>query len=193
MPTKSWVVGEEVLAADFNSYVQRQVVATFANAAARDAAIGAPTQGMVCYLLDTNRLQTYTYGAWQPTSQTSPILARLVVPGNPAIGSGLATVASAPFTLPGARVVRIVWAIEGQVTLGSGYVLGEAKVDGAKVGSVLQASNITTPQTWAGTFEWMGSLAAGAHSASMDAQAPGATFTVTGAYSYIFVYDAGPV
>jgi hypothetical protein len=50
MPSKTWVVGEEVLAADFNAYVQEQVVATFPTVAARDAAITAPKPGMACYV-----------------------------------------------------------------------------------------------------------------------------------------------
>jgi streptogramin lyase len=49
MPTKTWVVGEEVLAADFNTYVQEQVVATFSTTAARDAAITTPKAGMMCW------------------------------------------------------------------------------------------------------------------------------------------------
>ncbi|MET0767363.1 MAG: hypothetical protein ABWY50_06950 [Aeromicrobium sp.] len=60
MPTKTWVVGEEVLAADFNSYVQKQVVAQFANVAARDAALPAPTIGMLCYVADITALQIAT-------------------------------------------------------------------------------------------------------------------------------------
>lgn len=64
MPTKTWAVGEEVLAADFNSYVQRQVVATFPNAAGRNAAITAPAAGMVCYLIDVAALQVHNGTAW---------------------------------------------------------------------------------------------------------------------------------
>jgi hypothetical protein len=59
MPFKTWVAGEEVLAADQNTYLQKQVVATFPNAAARDAAIAAPEAGQMCLLLDTNTLQQY--------------------------------------------------------------------------------------------------------------------------------------
>lgn len=65
MPFKTWVVGEEVLAADFNSYVQRQVVPTFSNAAARDAAITAPSEGMMCYLTDVHKYYTHTGTAWR--------------------------------------------------------------------------------------------------------------------------------
>jgi hypothetical protein len=48
MPTKVWVVGEEVLAADFNQYVQEQVITSFPNKAARNAAIPSPKVGMAC-------------------------------------------------------------------------------------------------------------------------------------------------
>jgi hypothetical protein len=67
MPSKIWVVGEEVLAADFNNYVQEQVVATFGTAAARDAAIVAPNEGQTCYLTTPGQLLVYhgTYG-WRP-------------------------------------------------------------------------------------------------------------------------------
>jgi len=66
MPTKTWVVGEEVLAADFNAFVQQQVVATFPNAAARDAALPSPTEGMVIYLGDVNQYQWWTGTTWNP-------------------------------------------------------------------------------------------------------------------------------
>jgi hypothetical protein len=70
MPHKVWAVGEEVLAADFNDYVQEQVVATFPNAAARDAAVVAPVAGQVCVLTDDNLLQQYRTAAptgwWRP-------------------------------------------------------------------------------------------------------------------------------
>jgi len=66
MPTKTWVVGEEVLAADFNNYVQTQVVARFATAAARDTAWPAATAGAgaVSVTTDTSTLWIVVGGAW---------------------------------------------------------------------------------------------------------------------------------
>lgn len=69
MPTKTWVVGEEVLAADFNTYVQRQVVPTFANTAARNTALPSPTPGMLCYVTDLGWLQEYTAKTSPPSWQ----------------------------------------------------------------------------------------------------------------------------
>ena len=53
MPFKTWTPGTELLAADLNPYLQAQVVATFASAAARAAAWAAPPTGAVS-ALDAN-------------------------------------------------------------------------------------------------------------------------------------------
>lgn len=66
MPFKIWAVGEEVLAADFNDYVQEQTVATFANAAARSAALAAPNVGQLTFLSDTRVYHWWNGTAWLP-------------------------------------------------------------------------------------------------------------------------------
>src|SRR5262245_53980923 len=73
MPFKTWAVGEEVLAADFNSYVQRQVVAAFPNAAARTAALASPTKGMLTWLDDVARYEKWDGAAWQPIFPGIPL------------------------------------------------------------------------------------------------------------------------
>jgi hypothetical protein len=60
MPHKTFVAGEEALAADVNTYLMGQAVARFPNAAGRSAAITAPVPGMLSYLTDTGRLEQYT-------------------------------------------------------------------------------------------------------------------------------------
>jgi hypothetical protein len=66
VPQKTWVVGEEVLAADFNTYVQNQVVPRFASVAARDAAWPAATagNGAVCTTTDTGTLWQVIGPSW---------------------------------------------------------------------------------------------------------------------------------
>lgn len=93
IPTKTWVVGEEVLAADFNLYVQKQVIATFANAVARDAALPTPTEGMACYLLDTHTLQIRRATYWAPPSGNAVYSDYAGIPDLNAVGIGLRDVA----------------------------------------------------------------------------------------------------
>jgi len=50
MPAKTWVVGEEVLAPDFNTYVQQQVIAGFSTTAARTAGLASPVRGQASYI-----------------------------------------------------------------------------------------------------------------------------------------------
>jgi hypothetical protein len=50
MPNKTWAVGEEVLAPDFNTYVQQQVIAQFPTVAARNTGIASPVGGQASYV-----------------------------------------------------------------------------------------------------------------------------------------------
>lgn len=71
---KVWGAGDVLAAADVNGYLMEQAVMTFADAAARTAAIGTPTQGMVSYLQDTSTLQVYGT-AWADVSSPGDITA----------------------------------------------------------------------------------------------------------------------
>jgi hypothetical protein len=64
MPYKVWATGQEVHSAEFNSMVAEQVIATFATAAARDAAILTPRVGQYAWTADTLSLWVYVAGAW---------------------------------------------------------------------------------------------------------------------------------
>lgn len=64
-----WEAGDVVTAANLQQYVQDQVVAVYANSAARDAAYGGagePTlaEGMLCFLKDSDTLQYYSGSTW---------------------------------------------------------------------------------------------------------------------------------
>ncbi len=61
---KTFAVSEVLTAADVNDYLMEQAVAVFANAAARNSAIGSPENGQACFLLDTQTLQFYYSSAW---------------------------------------------------------------------------------------------------------------------------------
>lgn len=62
---RDWVTGELVEEADFQGYVQDQVVGVFADATARDAAITAPAEGMHAYLSDNDVLTFHDGTAWR--------------------------------------------------------------------------------------------------------------------------------
>lgn len=71
MPFKVWSVGEEVLASDFNPYLQQQVVARFATAAARTAAITSPVLNQLTIRDDLPGVVEYWTGAaWAIASGT---------------------------------------------------------------------------------------------------------------------------
>ena len=84
---KNWSVGEVVEATDFQTYVQNQVVQTYADAAARTTALGASVaEGMVSYLSDTDALEYYDGSAWVGVSNPGDITA--VTAGTALTGGG---------------------------------------------------------------------------------------------------------
>ena len=96
-----WESGDVVTAANLNQYVQDQVIAVYANTAARTAAYGGagePTlaEGMFSYLSDTNAFEYYTGSAWAAVDTSvdaSKIpLSTVTTAGDLIIGTGSATV-----------------------------------------------------------------------------------------------------
>lgn len=69
---KLWAVGEETLAADFNSYVSTQVVAQFANLAALKAGWTTPPDGAHAYLLDEYSELVARAGTWRWQKKVFP-------------------------------------------------------------------------------------------------------------------------
>lgn len=62
---KTYNIGDEVLAADFNPFVMDQIVAVYASAAARTAGWPTPPNGAVSYLQDhPGQLYVYNGTAW---------------------------------------------------------------------------------------------------------------------------------
>lgn len=134
MPSKVWALGEEVLAADFNPYVQEQVIGTFATAATRDAQIVAPKPGQHAWLADSGLLTVYSSGA----------AAWCVVPGqllgiveSQAVSAGIATGArgtlltlnfTMPAVAPGHRV-RLEGFVPYFQPTGAGGGTGTSRLD----------------------------------------------------------------
>jgi hypothetical protein len=51
--------GQVLLASEVNEYMAQQQIMVFASAAARDAAITSPSEGMFAFLKDTDKLTVY--------------------------------------------------------------------------------------------------------------------------------------
>ena len=49
-----------LLASEVNEYMAEQMIMVFADAAARDAAITSPSEGMFAFLKDTDKVTVYT-------------------------------------------------------------------------------------------------------------------------------------
>lgn len=63
---KDWQQLEVVDEADFQNFIQDQVVQVYASSAARGSALGASTtSGMASFLNDTGQFQIYYNGSWQ--------------------------------------------------------------------------------------------------------------------------------
>lgn len=89
---KDFVVGEVLGSADVDNYLMKQSVMSFASAAARDAAVTAPEEGMVAYLRDVDAMTVYTGAAWIVGSYLgdapsyTPVWT--AVTSNPSLGNG---------------------------------------------------------------------------------------------------------
>lgn len=64
MAYKTFTSGAVLYAAEINSNLMNQTVMVFADAAARTAALTAPTEGMVTYLNDVNTFSVYDGASW---------------------------------------------------------------------------------------------------------------------------------
>lgn len=127
---KSWSIGEVVEAADFQNYVQDQVVQVYTDSAARAAALGTfVTPGMISYLSASTALQYYNGSTWTNVSQIGDITA--VTAGTGLTGGGVsgdvtldvnyAAVGSAVLASPN---------ITGTATIAAGTVTGDLVVGG---------------------------------------------------------------
>lgn len=167
MPTKTWVVGEEVLAADFNSYVQKQIVATFANAAARDAAIPGPTEGMMCYLNDVHQLQVRRATLWAPPPGTVVKWAVLVhVDGNFSIGALSNICDTGSILYPYPTITLASSAVHGG--FGAGTCNWVSDMTAKSNGSVVSGLNPSPIQSIGGAWTSMGIQAAWTNAANIE-------------------------
>ena len=85
---RNWSIGELVEAADFQSFVQDQVVQVYVDASARTSALGtAVSDGMLAYLTSTDSLEVYDGASWVSVSNPGDITA--VTAGTGLTGGGV--------------------------------------------------------------------------------------------------------
>ena len=85
---KTWATGDVLTASDQNTYLMEQSVMVFADSTARDAAVTSPTEGMHCFLKDTDALQYYDGSSWtaSPTGDITGVTAGTNLSGGGASG-----------------------------------------------------------------------------------------------------------
>ena len=204
MPQKTWAVGEEVLAADFNAYVQDQVVPQFPTSAARDAEWAAPPNGALCVTTDSNTLWQRVAGAWYAGQG---LLGHALSAYDTNFASGVAVIditglAVGPIQVPPGRTIKATLQI-GQATMQTGplapmYV--RIGVDGDEAAAHADRQILWVPSSAVGnvtgphcTFAF--TVAAGAHTfraaAGFIAAGSTATFFGVNANHHLVIEDAG--
>ena len=61
---RTFTAGEVLTAANVQTFLQDQVIAVYANAAAGSAALPAPAEGQFRYLRDVDAFEVFTGSAW---------------------------------------------------------------------------------------------------------------------------------
>ena len=86
---KDFSTGDVLTAADMDGYVMAQIIAVFASATARDAAITSPQEGQHCFLKDTNSFMFYNGSAWEasPVGDITGVTAGTALSGGGTSGS----------------------------------------------------------------------------------------------------------
>lgn len=125
--------------ADVQGYLMDQSVMVFASASARTAALAAPSEGMVTYLSDVDRLEWWNGSAWSPVLPRG--VARTGAPGTtiPAAGSnetgfgGIAALGNFATYRPGVWLAHYTFRANGAGALATCTV----KVNGTQVGDAV--------------------------------------------------------
>jgi hypothetical protein len=105
MPQKVWGTGEEVLAADFNTYAQNQVVPQFTTTAQRDTQWAAAPNGAFCVTVDTGTLWQRIGATWYTPQQRLATVARTTDFGW--TGTADALIVQVTVTVPAGRKIRV--------------------------------------------------------------------------------------
>lgn len=137
---KEWQLLERVTSAEFQSYLQDQVVQVYASSAARSSALGtAVSEGMISYLADTNAIQFYDGAAWANVSNPGDITG--VTAGTGLTGGGDS----------GAVTLNVNYAAVGSAVLANPVITGTATIAAGSVTGNLVVGGDLRDTNWTGT------------------------------------------
>lgn len=199
MPHKVWQVGEEVIAPDFNTYVQQQVVEQFPNVAARTAAVTAPVAGQPSYI-DSGDMnegpEFYNGTSWRrPWNMPWGRIGNGAAVDQATVGSnlyvGLGTTPALPMLVNRAYAAKIELGGGFGSTPGDSFniyfgELGQANISGGVV-AIMLANAYLPPGTIMAPF----SSTAGNKQFDMRVQRVAGTGTLQ-FRARLFIYDEGP-
>lgn len=148
MAYKVFTNGSPLPASDLQTFLMNQSVMTFANSTARTAALPTPTEGMVTWLDDTNRLDVWNGSSWVLVNDNaaSVPLSTVTATGDLIVGNG------------NASVTRLGIGTNGQILQSNGTTAtwvtpaaaGGASVVWSLLGTVNLASTPTSTITFSG-------------------------------------------
>ena len=144
---KNFVTGQVLTAADVQDYLMDQSVMVFGGTAARGSAIASPTEGMVTYLSDTDKVQVYNGTAWTDVGRVGAAVLSNTPTGT--YSSGGTAYAYYEFTASGTATVTTAGVVDvllvGGGGGGGGGTFGVNYGAGAGGGTSRQISNVYLP------------------------------------------------
>jgi hypothetical protein len=164
MSYKTFVNGFPLNASELNGFLMSQVIATFANATARDEAITSPAEGQVVYLENVASFYFWTGAAWAILPLTSSVNSKTANystvaadAGNTINSTGSAITITIDNNLTAGQRIDFVQTGAGQITFaaGSGVTLNSK---GAKLKTAAQYSGATVLCLASGSYLLVGDL-----------------------------------
>ncbi len=136
MAYKVFTNGSPLPASDLNTYLMNQSVMVFANSTARSAALTAPTEGMVTYLEDTNKLEARIGSNWVAVNSPITTQGDLIVGDGSGLPSRLAIGTNGQFLTSNGTTAT--WATidtpDSVITSQGDLIIGDASGDAARLG-----------------------------------------------------------
>ena len=121
---KVYATGDLITATEFNTYLQEQVIMVFDDSTDRDSQVSSPSEGMFCYLKDTNALQFYNGSSWASFIGEGDITGVTITTAATSGLSGGATATSGAFS--STLVIAPAQATSGTVTTSDIILFGDA-------------------------------------------------------------------